>query len=693
MRGFSSHVDGYNDVADQMVHDLQQRAHECLRRCREEWYAISDVSQALEWRRQAKQRFLEAIGGLPEERTPLQPVSGGVLDRGDYRIEKLAFQSLPGYYVTANLYVPAHLAGPAPAILFLCGHSELGKAEPRYQAGCLELVRNGFVVLIFDPAGQGERWQYVDARTRRRLVGGCTAEHSYVGLQFWLAGASVARHFIWDAIRAVDYLCARPEVDGSRIGVTGNSGGGTQTCLLMMVEERLACAAPCCFVMTLGSYMKTGQAQDAEQLVPGAMRWGPDYYEYLAAMAPKPVLVGAALYDFFPIEGTREAVERARHIYRLYGAQDNIALFAAAHTHGFFAPLRQAVPEWMCLHLQGTEARRLDCEAEALPPQELNVTAEGQVLLAFPDACPLWRLNAEWLERQGQPQPPREPAKQRQLLWHVLGLEGLEPSAPLDARVVLDEVIGGYRTEHIFFFTVPDVVVTGVMIHPNCEHPGETLLVLLENGTSDIEEEKPRLRALLEEGKRLFVFDPRGMGAVAARPVNPAGILGEHGTEYKLSGDALLLGTSTLGLRVFDTLRGFSYLRTRPDAGSGKLGLYGVGFGALVGYLAAALDGQLASVELHDMLYSFWALATCPLYERSLYGGRYALWGVLRHLDLPQLLLCLAPAQVRLVNLRDPLGRVVGPDVVREGFLAGANGYLPQGWRPRILLPQELVLE
>ncbi|NLT41717.1 MAG: prolyl oligopeptidase family serine peptidase [Anaerolineae bacterium] len=670
MRTFTSHVNGYYDVSDQMADDLRRRAEAHFRRQEQERAAITDVAQFEAERRRTRERFLAAIGGLPDERGPLQAQCTGVIDRGSYTIEKTIYQSLPGFHVTANLYVPKGLTGRAPAILLVCGHSEAGKAEPRYQAVCVDLVENGFIVLAMDPPGQGERLQYFDPETGRRNIGGCTIEHSYAGLQYIVQGASIARHFIWDGMRGVDYLQSRPEVDPQRIGVTGNSGGGTQTCLLMMADERFAAGAPCCFVMTLESYMKSGQAQDAEQLVRGAMAWGPDYYQYLTAMAPKPVMVGAALYDFFPIEGARESVRRAREVYRLYGAEDKVGITYSPNTHGFTAPLRQGVVNWMRIHLQDRPADFVTGEPAIMPEADLNSTAGGQVLADYPDDRTVFDFSRSLLGETSA-SAPGDAGEIRRRLSDVLGISREPLDQPVDARIIFDEPVQGYPTEHVFFFSAPNVVATGVMIHPRQADPVEqTDLVLLDHGSADIPRERARLEALLRRGHRLFVFDVRGRGAVASRQVNPRDPEADYGTEYKLASDAMLLGISTLGLRVFDALRGLTYLRTRDDCHDTKLGLYGVGFGGLVGYLAAALDGGLDTVTIEAALYSYRNLVETRYYDDRLCGVWSVAWGFLAQFDLPDLLPAAGAATVTLVYPREASGEAADPDVVRRLYPA-----------------------
>ena len=154
------------------------------------------------------------------------------------------FQSRPRHYVTANLYLPDGLDKPHGAVLFLSGHGSLAKAAPEYQIVCQYLVHAGLIVLAQDPIGQGERYSYYDPALKIATVADCCPDHNYAGAQCEPLGDNLARYFLHDSMRALDYLCSRPEIDPNRIGVTGASGGGTQSCLMMVADPRLAAAAP-----------------------------------------------------------------------------------------------------------------------------------------------------------------------------------------------------------------------------------------------------------------------------------------------------------------------------------------------------------------------------------------------------------------------------------------------------------------
>ena len=192
-----------------------------------------------------------------------------MLNRDAYTIEKVIFESRPGFPVTANLYLPAGVDGPRPGVVGTCGHSTNGKAAEAYQSFAQGLARLGYVCLIYDPIGQGERLQYVTEDLKSR-VGIGVREHLYAGNQQFLVGEFLGMWRAWDGIRALDYLLTRPEVDRQQIGVTGNSGGGTMTTWLCGVEPRWTMAAPSCFVTSFLRNMENELPADTEQCPPKA---------------------------------------------------------------------------------------------------------------------------------------------------------------------------------------------------------------------------------------------------------------------------------------------------------------------------------------------------------------------------------------------------------------------------------------
>ena len=683
MRTFNPNVNGFHDVSDQMIDNLRRRAEAHFQRQEAEKSEMTSIAAFEEHRKRVRDHFMTAIGGIPENRTPLNVQCTGTLDRGEFTIEKLIYESLPEFYVTAALYVPKGIVSPQPAVVFVHGHSDLGKSYPVYQAVCVDLAANGFIVLAVDPPGQGERFQYFDPEKGERIIGGCTTEHTYAGLQFTLGGASIGRHFIWDVMRGIDYLETRPEVDPTRIGLTGNSGGGTQSCLLMMSEPRFAAAVPCTFVMTLESYMKTGQAQDSEQIVPGCFVNGPDHDDYITAMAPKPVLVGAAAYDYFPIEGAIEAVDRAKRIYALYGAEDRVDIAIAPTRHEYSSYLREACVNWYKRHFRGESPDFTTGEPETLSDEALWATPNGQVLDLYSNSKTVFDLNRERLEvspvtRLGIEHDTGQKGdytdRMREIITEVLGIPAGH-NQKIYPRIVAETLVDGYRTEEIFFFSEPNIVVTGIFIHPLEGTAVEgTDLVLFENGTNDNLDKREWLEGRLASGRQLFVFDPRGIGGVQTRPFNRG--VHPHDGEFKLASDAMMLGISTMGLRVFDVLRGYDYLRTRSDVD--RIGLYGIGKSAFYAYFAGALENGFASLEFEDLLYSYRHLTDTRYYDQERYDLEVMAWGILRHFDLVDLTPCFGERPTQWVAPRNAKGEVLTDETFNREFLAIARdrGYL-----------------
>ena len=681
MRTFGPNVNGYYDASYQMVDNLRRRAEAHFRRQEAEKAELTSIAAFEEHRKRVHDHFMRAIGGLPEERTPLNVECTGSLDRGGFTIEKLIYESQPEFYVTAALYVPKGIASPQPAVVFVHGHSDLGKSYPTYQAVCVDLAANGFIVLAVDPPGQGERFQYFDLEKGERIIGGCTTEHTYAGLQFTLGGASIGRHFIWDVVRGIDYLETRPEVDPTRIGLTGNSGGGTQACLLMMSEPRFAASVPCTFMMTLESYMKTGQAQDSEQIVPGCFVNGPDHDDYITAMAPKPVLVGAAAYDYFPIEGAMEAVDRAKRIYALYGTEDNVDIAVAPTRHSYSPYLREACVNWYKQHFRGESPDFTTGEPETLPDEALWATPNGQVLDLYPNSRTVFDLNRERLEishvSQSAINHDTDPIRER--IRKVLGIPA-QRNQTIHPRIVAENVVDGYRTEEIFFFSESNIVVTGTFIHPLEGTTVErTDLILFENGTNDNPDKREWLESRLAAGRQLFVFDPRGIGGVQVRAFNRGGQ--PHDGEFKLGSDAMMLGISTMGLRVFDVLCGYDYLRTRSDVD--QIGLYGIGSGAFYAYFAGALEDGFVSLEFEDLLYSYRNVTDTRYYDQERYNLKVMAWNLLQNFDLVDLMPCFGERPSRWISPRNAKGEALTDETFDREFLtiAREQGYLGEGTR------------
>lgn len=354
---------------------------------RERFAAVRSEADLVTLQGDLRRKVLDLIGGLPAERTPLNARVVGTIAGDGYRIEKVVFESVPGFHVTALLYVPGAPAGPKPAVLLACGHSPIGKAHPPYQEIAIRLARRGYVVLCWDPVGQGERSQFWDAargRSRYNLVCG---EHAVLGNLAVLAGASLLRWEVWDGMRAVDYLLTRSEVDGPRISITGTSGGGLQAAWIGALDPRIAVVIPSCYVTALPMRMANRIFEDPdtdpEQDPYGLVSAGIDHPGLLLLVYPRALFVASAVKDFVPIEGARKTFREVAQVYRRFGHGDRAAMAEGYHEHRYSLENQEAA--FAFLDRFNEQPARAGLAAEATrPPEELRCTPTGQVRVDLP---------------------------------------------------------------------------------------------------------------------------------------------------------------------------------------------------------------------------------------------------------------------------------------------------------------------
>lgn len=211
------------------------------------------------------------------------------------------YKSRPGLFVTANLYVPKNALPPFPGVLFQMGHSADGKGYPSYQRCCQGLVQLGYLVLAFDPMGQGERTNYPLSGGWLTRLHSPDNEHTQPGKQMLLLGDTATGTQLWDAIRSLDVLASHPRVDAKRLASTGQSGGGTLTMMLAAADDRLAAAAACSGNtenVAIQPFLSPGSTDDAEQDSIGSGPLAFDRWDLLWPIAPKPLLVANGAHDF-----------------------------------------------------------------------------------------------------------------------------------------------------------------------------------------------------------------------------------------------------------------------------------------------------------------------------------------------------------------------------------------------------------
>ena len=418
--------------------------------------SAEDAQRHAQW---ARDRIRAAMGGLPGVKTPLNARITDRIDRDGYRIEALVFESLPGFYVTASLYIPDG-RGPFPAVLGTAGHSAEGRAAEPYQRVWANLARRGILVLAYDPPGQGERLQYFDPLTGASRIGVGTPEHSHVGRQCLLTGTSIARYFVWDGIRALDYLLTRPDVDATRIGVAGNSGGGTQAAWLGVLEPRLAAINSSCYITSWKELWQGSGPQDMEQVLPGFLAEGLDFADVIAAAAPRPYLISSALRDFFPIAGARDTVGQARRFYERLDLRDRIHHVEHDAEHGWTQPLREAAYRFFGQLWFDGEVSVPEDDVVVETPAALRATKTGQVATSY-DVRTIFDFNRERAEELARTRPA---ATRERLRAHLqVSTDG---PAPRVARRKGAEPVDGLRVERLALETAPGLELPALLVHP-----------------------------------------------------------------------------------------------------------------------------------------------------------------------------------------------------------------------------------
>jgi len=608
--GFQPYLDGYYDASLQLQMQVYRRSEAEFAHWDRMKDGIATPADVVAWQERLRAQVLVGLGGLPENGTPLESEVTGRLAGPGFEIEKVIFQSLPRVYVTANLYLPSGLTAPTGAVVFTCGHGEAAKGWPSYQAVCQRLARNGLIVLAIDPIGQGERKSYLDETGREKVRWG-TTEHTFAGNQCWWLGQSIARYFVHDVRRAIDYLATRSEVDPRRIGITGNSGGGTQIAWTLLVEPRLAAAAPGTFITRRRDYLWTGQGQDAEQHLLGGTVNGIDHEDCLIAFAPRPLLALAVEYDFFNFEGTVAAVERARQFYRILGEPGNLDFAHTPSTHNYHPVLARAATEFFVRHLLGGDPREVDhTEPQPFAPTELNCTPTGQVLLDRSDARTVHDLNrAEYRSQDARSLDPRQRAD-RARSWLAEAVHQHRHPGAFYPRWLAQPARGDAQVQHGFWWSETDILGAGCFLRPRDRSYESLVIALFDRGTAELDERENWLGEQVAAGQAVLAIDVRGTGALAPHPVRPLGPNGLANTLEKFSHDLLWLGDSLAAGQLYDVLRAIEFARRDPEIALGgrPIHLVGAGHGASRAYLAGALESGIARVTLAEFPLDFNAL-------------------------------------------------------------------------------------
>lgn len=658
-------MDTLNRLPQMMQTYLMRRVREVEDEANARKRSMRTRADALAYQEALRRKLRRVFGPYPP-RTPLNAVITGEFEREHYRVQKVIFESRPNFPVTAVLYLPKGRDWPVPGVIAPCGHSANGKACEAYQAYAQGLATKGYAVLQYDPVSQGERIQYPDAEGKSR-VGVCCPEHNQMGKQQALVGEYLCSWRAWDGIRALDYLLTRPEVDPRHLGVTGNSGGGTLTTWLAAWDERYTMAAPGCYVTTWRRNAENELPADSEQQPPHALELGLDMDDFFGLLAPKPLILLTQELDFFDQRGAQEAFARLKHLYRLLGAEDNVALFTGDGPHGYAQPLREAMYAWFNRACGKTDEPVAEPPIVVEPDEMLWATKSGQVMERKPKT--VFHFTAEKAQALATKRKPLTGAQLQKALRKLLVLPARK-GAP-DYRILRPL---GRQPDYPRPFAISYAVATEkdieVMVYKLedqnlCSRPlpGKEAVLYLPHLSSDEDlRTEPLAQSMGKSAPAFFAMDFRGSGESRPNTCGPNMYLHPYGADYFYTSYQTMLDEPYVGRRTHDILAVLDWM---AQYGYDDVHLVARGFGAIPAAFAAALDDRITRVTLKNAPVAFGEWAT---EELMAWPVSACLPGVLTVLDLPDVYALLAAKGLRLLEPWNALMQPLTPAKAKAAF-------------------------
>ncbi|GAB3337560.1 alpha/beta hydrolase family protein [Larkinella ripae] len=642
--------------------------------------AIEKLKTRADWqKRQAEVRAkLRKIAGPFPEKTPLNPVITGTIQRDDFSVEKLYFESRPGYFVTAALFLPKNRPGKLPAIVYCSGHSLNGFRADAYQRIMLNYVKKGFVVLAFDPIGQGERRQYADESVVKKSA---VNEHSYPGAQSFIAGLSPANYFIWDGIRSVDYLLSRPEVDPSRIGIAGRSGGGTQSAYIAAMDERILAAAPECYLTTFDKQLRSKGPQDAEQNLLYGLENGIDLADYLEVRAPKPALIVSTTRDIFSIQGARDLFQEARKAYAALGKPAHLTMAEDDAEHLSTTKNREAAYAFFqkFLNNPGSSA---DLDVPLFKEEELYVTPRGNVYATLKGET-LFSLNQKHL-RKNRANPSKAAPNLRETVRLITGYEkpATRGEVIFSGRLPRDT----YAIEKYLVSGAGKYAVPVLWLKPG-QKTGKTLLLLDDRGKAVAAQTGEWADQLARAGHEVIVPDLSGTGELSTGyPKEGDSVIDEIPLNLWYTG--LLTHKNPVAVRAeeIEILAAFIQKNTGPTQP-----LAAVARGTLGADLlhAALLSNAFGAVALVNPLVSYQAIMDEMNYKTAFIPSAVA--GALPAYDLPDLAAALSARNLLVLNPVDATGREISAGQAKTAYPMGLTNPAAKLTLQQTVKPEQYV--
>ena len=620
---------------------------------RKEIDAIKTPEDVAKRQKALRAKFIDALGGFPEK-TPLNGRVVGTLPRDGYRVERVVYESRPGHYVTAALYLPEG-KGPFPGVIMPMGHSENGKAADYAQRGSILLAKNGIACLNYDPIGQGERKQLLDAGGKAAMKS--TSEHTAVGTGALLVGWCTATFRIWDGIRSLDYLASRPEIDPKRLGCTGCSGGGTLTSYLMALDDRILAAAPSCYLTSLERLFGTIGPQDAEQNIPGQVAFGMEHADYVTMRAPRPTLLLTGTRDFFDIQGSWTTFREAKRTYAILGRAEAVDLAEFDMPHGYPKAHREGAVRWMRRWLLGVDDAIVEGTLPIEKDADLTCTETGQVLSSLKGKS-AFDLVADREKELAAARPKLSVAELRE---KVRSLWNRAPRVSPESKSEL----GSFQRDQIritkgVLESDPGVKVPYLTFALSEPKPGRSMVYAAGEGKAAAGAKGGPVERLARDGARVTAPDLRGFGETA-------------GSDFKESFLAFHLNQPLLGRRVQDVLQFVTK----------GVHVVGTGAAAPAALHAAALNEDIAEVTLEGMLVSWASVARTPMSKNQLTN---VVPGALKIYDLPDLAAAIAPRPLTIRGAVDAAGKPVSQAELEEAWAPARAAYKAAGAEKNLVL-------
>lgn len=599
---------------------LKRAAANMTARCLNDIHALDDWKQR---RAELRRQLLEMLSLDPlPPRTPLKAAITGRIERDAYHIEKIVFQSLPGLYVTGNFYVPKNAQRPMPTILYLCGHSPhpLG-AKFHYQDRAIWFASHGLPCLVLDTLEFGE-------------VAGLHHGTHDLNMWHWLSlGYTPAGTEVWNAIRALDYLETRREVDKSRIGLTGISGGGAMTWYTAAVDERVAAAAPVCSTFTHGSQADHWLASGQCDCIYYHNTYAWDFPIVGALIAPRPLLMISGQKDtIFPPDGYHGVFQTSKKIYDLYtgGSSDRIREVDDNVGHSDPPLFLREARQWMTRWLKG-DAAPLPLETNR-PPQE---TAQDLACLTnIPADAINFRIQNQLTIPASLKKPASRSAWDRRRAELLVQLQDKVfrwfPTNPIPFETKVSRSTGGwaarYNVEYkeVSFQTEDGVRIRAQLLTPTNRPSGAPLLIYVKRSLDSI--------SFMDVDELLPVFGRYAVLILNPRFTEQTISAAEHAN---IERTAVWLGRTIAAMQVWDILRTVRWAMNEEKLSAPSIAVYAKGEIGIVALYAAIFDARINQVLLSDPPASHWQ------------GP--ALLNVLRVTDISEVAGALAPR--RLVSL------------------------------------------